>query len=98
MTLKHLPQRSVSLLSVKFNAAFLAQYSSSVWKQARIVSIMIPWIEPALSSPYCPISLLDTIDKLPEKILLNGILSELSGRGLLRDEHFGFRPIYSTSL
>jgi hypothetical protein len=33
-----------------------------------------------------------------ENILLSRILSEVSGRGLLRDEQFGFRPKHSTSL
>ena len=36
--------------------------------------------------------------KFFEKILLSGILSEVSGRGLLCDEQFGFRPKHSTSL
>jgi len=33
-----------------------------------------------------------------EKILLSRILQEVSGRGLLRDEQFGFRPKHSTAL
>jgi hypothetical protein len=32
------------------------------------------------------------------KILLTRTLSEISGRGLLRDEQFGFRPKYSSVL
>jgi len=45
-----------------------------------------------------PISLLDTISKLFEKILLARILHEVSERGLMRDEQFGFRTRHSTSL
>ena len=41
---------------------------------------------------------LDTIGKVFEKFLLRRILNEVSGRGLLRDEQFGFRPKHSTSL
>jgi hypothetical protein len=33
-----------------------------------------------------------------EKILLARILTEVSGQGLLRNEHFGFRPKHSTEL
>jgi hypothetical protein len=69
-----------------------------VWKNARIVSILKPGKDPALQSSYRPISLLDTIGKLFEKILLSRILSAVSGSGLLRDEQFGFRPKHSTSL
>ena len=43
-------------------------------------------------------STLDTIGKLFEKILLARILHEVSVRGLMRDEQFGFRPRHSTSL
>ena len=55
-------------------------------------------MDTALPSSYRPISLLDTISKLFEKILLAWILRELSERGLMRDEQFGFRPRRSTSL
>jgi hypothetical protein len=41
---------------------------------------------------------LDTIGKLFEKFLLARILHEVSERGLMRDEQFGFRPRHSTSL
>jgi hypothetical protein len=54
--------------------------------------------DPALLSSYRPISLLDTIGKLYEEILLSRILHEVSERGLLRDEQFGFRPKHSTAL
>jgi hypothetical protein len=47
---------------------------------------------------YRPISLLDTIGKILEKILLARILHEVGEGGLLRDEQFGFRPRHSTSL
>jgi hypothetical protein len=96
--LKHLPQCGVSLLAAIFNAALLAQYFPSVWKRARIVSILKPGKDPALPSSCRPISLLDNIGKLFEKILLSRILSEVSERGLLRDEQFGFRTKHSTSL
>ena len=47
---------------------------------------------------YHPTSLLNTILKLYEKILLTKILSEVSGSELLRSEQFGFRPQHSTAL
>jgi len=63
-----------------------------------VISILKPEKDPALPSSYRPISLLDTIGKLFEKILLARILHEVNVRGLLRDEEFGFRPRHSTSL
>jgi hypothetical protein len=96
--LKHLPQRAVSLLVLIFNAILLTHHFPTAWKHARVISILNPGKDPALPSSYRPISLLDTIGKLFEKILLARILHEVNVRGLMRDEQFGFRPKHSTSL
>ena len=61
-------------------------------------SILKPRKDPALPSPYRPVSLRDTIGKLFEKILLPSIICEVRGRQLLRDEPFGFRSKHSTAL
>jgi hypothetical protein len=63
-----------------------------------VISILRPGKDPALPSSCRPISLLDTTGKLFEKILLARILHEVSKRGLLLGEQFGFRPRHSTSL
>ena len=63
-----------------------------------MISILKPGKDPALPSSYLSISLLDTIGKLFERILLTRILHEISVRGIMRDEQFGFRPGHSTSL
>ena len=55
-------------------------------------SILKPRKDPALSSSYRPISLLDTIGKLFEKILLARILHLVNERGPMRDGQFGSRP------
>ena len=43
------------------------------WKNARVFSILKPGKDPALTSTYLPISLLETIGKLFEKVLLTRI-------------------------
>jgi hypothetical protein len=63
-----------------------------------VIYILKPGKDAALPSSYQPISHLDVIGKLFEKILLATILHEVSERGLMRDEQFGFRPRHSTSL
>ena len=63
-----------------------------------MISILKSGKDPALPSSYRPISLLDTIGKLYENILLARILHVVNELGLLRDEEFGFRPRHSTSL
>jgi hypothetical protein len=51
-----------------------------------------------LPSSYRPISILGTVGKLFENILLPKVLREVNEREFLRDEQFGFRPRHSTTL
>ena len=95
--LKHLPQRAISLLVQIFNAVLFTHHFSSLWKHARVTSILKLGKDPALPSSYRPISLLDAIGKLFENIIRARILHVVSDRGLLRDEQLGFRPRHSTS-
>ena len=81
-----------------FNAIFRSQYYPPSLKYARVFSILKPGKDPALPTSYRPISLRDTLGKLFEQIPLSRILLEVSIRGLLRDEQFGFRPKLSTVL
>ena len=67
-------------------------------KEGILTTIQKPGKDPALPSSYRPISQLDTIGNLFEKIPLSRNLCEMSGSGLLRNEQFGFRPKHSTSL
>jgi hypothetical protein len=65
--LKHLPQRAVSLLVKIFNSILLTHHYHTMWKHARVISILKPGKNPALPSSYRPISLLDTIGKILER-------------------------------
>jgi hypothetical protein len=89
--LQHLPHRAVLILVHVFNAILLTHHFPTVWKHARVISILKTGKDPALPTSFRPISLLDTIGKLFEKILLTRILHEVVERGLLRNEQFGFR-------
>ena len=87
------PCHTLSSLPVRiFNAILLTHHFPSLWKHARVTSILKPGKDPALPSSYRPISLLDSIGKLFEKIILASILHEVSERGLMRDEHLGSDP------
>jgi hypothetical protein len=96
--LKHLLVRAVLLLVHIFNAVLHTHHFPTGWKHARVISILKPGKDPAEPTSYRPISLLHTIGKVFEKILLTRILHEVGERSLLRDEQFGFRPKHSTSL
>jgi hypothetical protein len=96
--LRYLPKRVINFLTKIFNEALRKQYFPPAWEHARVESILKPRKHPTLPCSCTPISLLDTVDKLFEKILLSRVPREVNERGLLRDEQFGFRPKHSTTL
>ena len=96
--LKHLPQRAESKLVQIFNPVLLGHHFPTVWKKARVSSILKPGKDPTLPSSYRTIILFDGIGKLFEKILPTMILLIVRDRGLMRDEQFDFRPKHSRSL
>jgi len=53
--LKHLPLRAVSLLVLLFNAILITYHFPTVWKHARVISILMPGKDPALPSSYRPL-------------------------------------------
>jgi len=63
-----------------------------------VFSILKSGKGPVLSSSYRRVILQDTIDKLLEWILITKILYKVVGRGLLRNEQYGFRLKQSTTL
>jgi len=79
--LEYISQRAVCLLVQIFNSVLRFHPFPQVWKHAREISILKPGKDPALPSSYRPISLLDTIGKLFENILLNNFLYEVNKRG-----------------
>jgi hypothetical protein len=96
--LRHLPKKAITFLTKLFNAVLRRQCIPPASKHARVVSILKPGKDPTLPSSYRAISLLDTVGKLFEKILLARVLREVNVRGLLRVEQFGFRPRHNTAL
>jgi len=96
--LKHLPKRAVSLHARMFNVFRRTHHFAQTWKHARVISILEQGKDPALPSSYRPISLLDTICELFEKIYLARFLHVVNERGLMLDDQFVFRPRHSTSL
>jgi len=92
----HRKRRHMNTSVVRINYPGCASILTIVWKHAQANSILKPGKDPELSSSYRHVSLLGTIGKLFEKMLLARILHEVNVRGLLRNEQF--RPIHSTSL
>ena len=72
--LKHLPQRAVSLLAQIFKAVVVNHHFPTMWKHDRVISIVKTRKDPVLPASYRSISLLETIVKLFENVLLTRLL------------------------
>jgi hypothetical protein len=77
VVLRHLCKGAITFVTKVFNAVLCRKYFSPAWKQAGVVPILKPGRDPMLPSSYRPMSLLDAVDKLIEKILLTRVFREV---------------------
>lgn len=94
--LKKLPEKAVIFLRNIFNACFKFGIFPSCFKCAKVVAIPKPGKDPRSPSSYRPISLLSSIDKLYEKIILSRLNAFIADNNLINREQFGFRQQHST--
>uniref|UniRef100_A0A2A4JQF8 Reverse transcriptase domain-containing protein n=1 Tax=Heliothis virescens TaxID=7102 RepID=A0A2A4JQF8_HELVI len=92
--LRHLPHRTVAALARLFTGILRTGTFPSSWKEGRV--IMLPKAQKNVLKPesYRPITLLPTISKVFEKLLLRHLTPHLTPR----PEQFGFRAEHSTTL
>lgn len=95
--LKQLPKKAIVMLMYIFRACFRLSYFPSAWKCAKIVPIPKPGKDQAVASNYRPISLLNSLSKILEKLILSRLNSYISAHSLLNNEQFGFRTGHSTN-
>lgn len=89
--LKQLPDSAISLLMFIFNACFFLSYFPKIWKTAIIKSICKPGKDPHLISSYRPISLLSSVGKIFERLILEKLNSHIEGYDIIKDHQYGFR-------
>ncbi|GFV49438.1 probable RNA-directed DNA polymerase from transposon X-element [Trichonephila clavipes] len=66
------------------------------WKEAIIFPINKPGKDPHLGSSYRPISLLSTIGKLTESIILHRLKNDINENNVLNPNQYGFTNKFST--
>jgi len=97
VAVKKLPDSGVSALAEIFNACLRLAYFPDAWKHAMVVPIPKAGKDSSNPRNYRPISLLSTIAKLFEKIVLKKLEHHADERGILPAEQFGFRKGHSTT-
>ena len=89
---KKLPEATlISLVSI-FNKCLELAYFPEKWKNAKVIPILKPNKNPAEAASYRPISLLFSVNKLFERMMLH-----INKNSIFADEQFGFRLGHSTT-
>ena len=91
IVLKNLPQKAIIQLTNIFNACLRISYFPKTWKHAIILAFHKPGKDKLFLQNYRPISLLPTLSKTFEKIILNRIKIHEKDNNTLMQEQFGFR-------
>lgn len=94
--LKNLPKKVIVQLMYVFNTCMLISYFPKIWKKANILAFPKPNKDKLFPQNYRPISLLPTLSKIFEIIILNRIKKFEGNNNIMREEQFGFRDKRST--
>lgn len=96
IVLKQLPNIGYAFLAKIINAMFEMKYFPKTWKTGRIILFPKPGKNPREPGNYRPITLLNTMSKVSEKIICKRLNHNLKQLNVIRDEQNGFRPKHST--
>ena len=94
--LKKLPRRALGHLAKVYNACIRLGYFPQNWKTALILVFPKAGKDLTRAASYRPISLLSTLSKALEVMILNRLKPIIRDRKLIRDDQFGFRDQHST--
>lgn len=95
--IKKLPSRGIKMLVTIFNGCLKLSYFPACWKLAKVVAIHKPGKDASKPESYRPISLLCTLSKILERIILIRFQRHLDENEILPDEQNGFRANRSTT-
>lgn len=98
LVLKNLPKKTLTQLSYLINSILRTQYYPESWKVGIVIPILKPNKPPHLTSSYRPITLLNTMSKITEKVILQILHKYINKKTLIPVRQFGFRSGHSTTL
>lgn len=95
--LKQLPKKAIIWIMHIFRACFKLSYFPTVWRRAKVIPIPKPKKDSTLACNYRPISLLNSLSKILEKLILRRLNEHISAHNIFSNEQFGFRAGHSTN-
>ena len=96
--IQFLPRNYFQAVCMLYNSIIASKYWPIIFKTSMMIFLPKPGKSPTNPLHYRPISLLESLAKLLEKILTKRILLYLEHNNLLPSFQFGFRPGLSTNL
>ena len=94
--IKNLPPLANKYIHLIISLCMRNSYFPNQWKYAKVIAIHKPGKDPTTPSIYRPISLLSSISKILERVVLYQINDHLDGNNILPKQQFGSRPKFST--
>ena len=95
--IKQLPKRCIIFLCNIYNACLKNCHFPNTWKIAKVIPITKIGKDNALVENYRPISLLDTLGKIFEKLIYGKLEIHLQANKIIPNEQLGFRKQLSTN-
>lgn len=96
LAVKHFPPLAVCVLTAIINATLRLAHFPTPWKEAKIIALPKPGKDLSVPSNYRPISLLPTLSKITEGVILKLVNSHLEENIIVPQQH-GFREGTSTA-
>lgn len=95
--LKSLPPSGYEYLTLIFNCCLRLCYFPTSWKSAKVIGIHKPGKPPSSPLSYRPISLLSSLSKVLERIILTRLKLHLELNNIIPSHQHGFRERHSTT-
>ncbi|KAJ8706107.1 hypothetical protein PYW07_010884 [Mythimna separata] len=95
--LSELPRKAIMYLTTVFNCIIRLGYFPALWKVSQVIMVHKAGKPPHEVSSYRPLSLLPTISKILEKVLLRRLSHAMRENSVTPDHQFGFRPEHATT-
>lgn len=97
IVLKKMPDSLFKIVTNIFNWCLGNSYFPKLFKVAKVVPILKKGKDSKIPKSYRPISMLNCLDKVFEKIIFQRLIEFTENNSILKEEQFGFRKQHSTT-
>ena len=95
---KFFPPNLIDAITTIVNEVLSSRIFPLRWKNAKVILIHKAGKAKSDANNYRPISLLPTLGKLTERVILSRLLEECEDHAIIPAEQFGFRELHGTEL